>query len=221
MTNAARGDLPDRLGPAAALFYAHWSPRLLSALALATVSARLIVGSVSLWDLAVAALVVGLWPLQEWLIHVFILHYEPRQVFEKSLDFRVPRLHRAHHREPWRVELVFVPVHVFLTVPLVVALVLALGRPAPGLSLTALALYFALSWHYEWIHFLIHTRYRPSSDRYQRLWRNHRLHHFKNEHYWLGVTMLGGDRLLGTAVDPIAVPMSPTARQIARSRPSQ
>ena len=31
------------------------------------------------------------------------------------------------------------------------------------------------------------------------LWRNHRLHHCKNEHYWFGVTMLSGDRLLGTA----------------------
>ena len=58
MTNAGPGHLPDRLGPAAALFYAHWSPRLLSALALAAVSARLVVGSFTLWDLAVAALVV-------------------------------------------------------------------------------------------------------------------------------------------------------------------
>jgi len=30
------------------------------------------------------------------------------------------------------------------------------------------------------------------------MWRNHRLHHFQNENYWFGLTMLSGDRLLGT-----------------------
>ena len=35
---------------------------------------------------------------------------------------------------------------------------------------------------YEWIHFLIHTAYRPRTSVYKAIWRNHRLHHFKNEH---------------------------------------
>ncbi|MDX2168661.1 MAG: fatty acid hydroxylase family protein, partial [Deltaproteobacteria bacterium] len=49
---------------------------------------------------------------------------------------------------------------------------------------------------------------------YQRLWRNHRLHHFKNEHYWFGVTMLSGDRLLRTAPAVKDVETSPTARNL-------
>ena len=49
---------------------------------------------------------------------------------------------------------------------------------------------------------------------YARLWLNHRLHHFKNEHYWYGVTMLSGDRLLGTAPARDAVPTSRTARML-------
>ena len=51
---------------------------------------------------------------------------------------------------------------------------------------------------YEWTHFLVHTSYRPRSRWFRRLWRNHRLHHFKNENYWFGVSMLGADYLLGT-----------------------
>jgi hypothetical protein len=49
---------------------------------------------------------------------------------------------------------------------------------------------------------------------YQRLVKNHRRHHFKNERYWFGVTMLGGDRLLGTAPAAEAVATSPTARSL-------
>ena len=57
---------------------------------------------------------------------------------------------------------------------------------------------FLLILNYEWIHFLIHTSYVPKSWFYRRLWRNHRLHHFQNENFWFGLTMLSGDRLLGT-----------------------
>ena len=37
MSNPASRPLPDALGPAARLFYAHWSPRLLTALALGSI----------------------------------------------------------------------------------------------------------------------------------------------------------------------------------------
>jgi sterol desaturase/sphingolipid hydroxylase (fatty acid hydroxylase superfamily) len=77
-------------------------------------------------------------------------------------------------------------------------------------------LFFSLALNYEWVHFLIHTAYVPRTRFYRRLWRNHRLHHYKNEHYWYGVTMLSGDRLLQTL--PIAdVPRSETCRMLARS----
>ena len=52
---------------------------------------------------------------------------------------------------------------------------------------------------------------------YQRLRDNHRRHHFKNEHYWFGVTMLGGDQLLQTAPAVAAVATSPTARDLEQS----
>jgi sterol desaturase/sphingolipid hydroxylase (fatty acid hydroxylase superfamily) len=80
--------------------------------------------------------------------------------------------------------------------------------------MTGLSTVYALTLHYEWVHFLVHTRYRPTSWPYDRLWRHHRLHHCKNEHYWFGVSMLGGDRLLRTAPSSSRVPTSATCRTL-------
>jgi sterol desaturase/sphingolipid hydroxylase (fatty acid hydroxylase superfamily) len=211
---SAPRDLPGTLAEAVAEFYRHGSPRLLTGLALGAVVARPFAGGVSGWDLGLPLLIVALWPLQEWLIHVFILHYRPRRLLGRTLDFEVPRLHRAHHREPWQLGLIFIPIHVFLYVPLVLLGVFLWAGGLVGFALSGVAVYFALSLHYEWVHFLIHTRVKPESRYYQRLWRNHRLHHFKNEHYWYGVTMLGGDRWFGTAPPRDSVPTSPTARDL-------
>ncbi len=47
------------------------------------------------------------------------------------------------------------------------------------------------------------------------MWRNHRLHHYKNEHYWFTVTTAGtADRLFGTYPDPETVPTSATAKNL-------
>ena len=209
-----RPDLPVTLSGALREFARHASPRILAALAAAFALARLGAGAFSPGDVFAAGAVVALWPLQEWLIHVCILHYEPRRIGGRTLDPLVPRMHRAHHRDPWRLDLVFIPLHVYLGVPAALALVLWLSASSLPRTLGVLAVYFALALHYEWIHFLIHTRYPPRGARYRRLWRNHLLHHFKNERYWYGVTMLGGDRLLGTAPAPDSVPTSATARTL-------
>jgi len=56
---------------------------------------------------------------------------------------------------------------------------------------------------------------QPRTALYRRLWKNHRRHHFKSEHYWFGVTMRGSDRLLRTAPGLGDKPTSPTARSLA------
>jgi hypothetical protein len=205
---------PRTLGEAIPLFLRHGSPRLLLAAVVVALAARFAVGGWSLWDLAPVAGLLALWPIQEWLIHVYILHRRPRLWRGRVVDFRVPRKHRAHHRDPWRIDLVFIPIHSFVySLPLLVALWLVV-TPSWPLALTGIAAHLIGSLHYEWVHFLCHTRVTPRLRPYQRLVRNHRLHHFKNEHYWLGVTRLRGDRLLGTAPDPKQVPTSPTARTL-------
>jgi len=212
------GDTPDSLREAAAVFVRHGSPRvLLAALAVAT-AARLWLGGWSLWDLAPIAAIAAFWPVLEWLIHVFILHAKPISIGRFTFDGRVPRKHRAHHRDPWNAELVFIPFHSFsYALPLVVALCFAL-TPTPQLALTALAAFLLGALHYEVVHFLIHTRVDPRGAYYRRLWRNHRLHHFKNEYHWYGVTRLEADRLLRTAPEADRVATSPTARTLETAR---
>ena len=82
-----------------------------------------------------------------------------------------------------------------------------------GLTVRVLA-YLSLA-HYEWVHLMVHTRYRPKTRFYRRLATNHRLHHYRNEKYWLGVTSNLGDRLLGTyPAEKSDVPLSDTARTL-------
>ena len=67
---------------------------------------------------------------------------------------------------------------------------------------------------YEWTHFLIHSQHVPRSPIFRAIWRNHILHHYKNEQYWFGVTNPLADYALRTNPAKEAVPSSPTARTL-------
>jgi hypothetical protein len=217
--SGAPAALPATLGQAIPEFLRHASPRFLIAALSVALAARVAAGGWSAWDVAPVLALLAVWPVQEWLIHVFILHRQPTRWRGRTIDFRVPRKHRAHHADPWRLELVFIPFHSFVySLPILIALWLLLAPTTP-LALTGICAHLALALHYEWVHYLCHTRVSPRLACYQRLVKNHRRHHFKNERYWYGVTMLGGDRLLGTAPALGAVPTSPTARNLGAVRP--
>jgi len=211
--------LPTNLREAIPEFLRHASPRFLIAALSVALVVRVAVGGWSAWDVAPVLALLLYWPIQEWLIHVYILHRPPTQWRGRTIDFRVPRKHRAHHADPWRLDLVFIPLHSFAySLPILLALWLLLA-PTTALALTGICAHLALALHYEWVHYLCHTRVSPRLGYYQRLVKNHRRHHFKNERYWYGVTMLGGDRLLGTGPALGAVPTSPTARNLGGVRP--
>jgi hypothetical protein len=213
-TGFAAADSPRTLREALPAFFRHGSPRILIGALAFSLGVRVWLGNWSWWDPLPVAALLAYWPIQEWLIHVYILHFKPFTVRGRTIDFRVPRKHRAHHRAPWQIDLLFIPMHSFIySIPVVYLLWFAV-TPTAALAMTGVVAHFALSLHYEWVHFLVHTRIMPRTALYQRLWRNHRWHHFKNEHYWFGVTMLSGDRLLGTAPAPAEVPTSPTCRAL-------
>jgi sterol desaturase/sphingolipid hydroxylase (fatty acid hydroxylase superfamily) len=73
---------------------------------------------------------------------------------------------------------------------------------------------YAILCAYEWTHFLIHAPYKPRGRYFKAIRRNHRLHHFKNERFWFGVTSTLGDRVIGTLPDQRSVPRSDTARSL-------
>jgi len=209
-------DTPSSFDEAISVFFSHWSPRLLTLGIAAACVGRITEGPWSAADLLGPAAVVVSWPVLEWLIHVHLLHFRPRTVLGLHIDPLNARRHRAHHLDPWRFGQAFIPVSSLVVTQLLLLTIAAVG-PWPALW-TVAAIITALGLHYEWVHYLCHVRYCPRSHHYRTLVQNHRRHHFKNEKYWLGVSMLSGDLLLGTAADPDEVIRSATVRTLSDER---
>lgn len=203
------------LGTAWRSFWRHPSPWMISTFLLGSVVARAVVGGGSWWELVISAVLVALFPVIEWVIHVFVLHWRPRRVGPVEVDSLLARKHRAHHADPRDVPLVFIPWPALVwLLPAYVAVALLAVPSLPG-ALSLLVSVYAIKLGYEWTHYLVHSDYRPRSRWFRSVWRNHRLHHYKNEHYWFTVTTAGtADRLFGTYPDAASVPTSPTVKRL-------
>ena len=173
-----------------------------------------------------AGAVIALTPVTEWAIHVYLLHARPIRVAGRRYDLLAAREHRAHHIAPTDLDGVLIPTYarVHLRGPdrhvtavwlrLIPDPCLVLGGDRLPHAATGLLVSYVILGVYEWCHFLIHTPYRPRNWYYRSIWRGHRLHHYKNEHYWFGVTSTFGDQLLRTAPEQSGVPKSNTARTL-------
>jgi hypothetical protein len=197
-------------------------PYLLGAFALA-LAARAAQGQFTWRDLVMVAGLVALTPFVEWAIHVYLLHARPFTLMGHKVEILSAREHRAHHEAPAVLEGVLIPVYAVLIFLVMIAAInwalsfpihIVLGGPRLAYATTSVATSFAILAAYEWTHFLIHTPHRARSRYYRAIWRNHRLHHYKNERYWFGVTSTVGDRVIGTLPDQRAVPRSATARSL-------
>ena len=203
------------LGQAWQAFVRHPSPWMIGATLTFGVVARFAVGDWRWTDAALPLALVAAFPLIEWVIHVCVLHWRPRRLGPVELDTLLARKHRAHHADPRDIPLVFIPWQVLAwLLPTYIALAF-LAFPRDGLGLTFVVAATALGFAYEWTHYLVHSDYRPQTKAFRAVWRNHRLHHYKNEHYWFTVTTAGtADRLLGTYPDLATVETSPTVRAL-------
>lgn len=213
IAEAQGGPIPPRaLGPAVRMFASHASPRILGVAAGTALVARVVVGGWTIGDAWVALAIVAAWPMQEWLIHVLLLHWKPREILGRRIDPANARKHRAHHREPTDIGLVFAPLHSHARVIPLLVFGSVVVLPTAGLAATAVGSYLLLALHYEWSHFLAHVPYTPGP--YRRICQNHMLHHYKSEKHWYGVSMLSGDLIMGTRPDPQSTPKSPTVRTL-------
>lgn len=231
---------------AASTFWRFGSPRAMAVGLVVAIVARL---SLALstgwtrWDLVAVAMVAALIPFVEWFIHLAVLHSKPRQVRGMLIDPGAG--HRQHHLNPSSLDWVLlraVDASVFqiINAGVVVVVVggplwlagaaLGAGPGADGANgglvgiggpvVTGIVVAVVGLLHYEWSHFLFHMPYRPKTRYYRRLSSNHRLHHWRNERYWLGITSNIGDRLLRTyPASRSAVELSPTARSLGAEPP--
>ena len=198
------------LRDAARLFLRHTSPRILLVASALVIAARIAVGGWSLTDAIVAAVIVAAPPCTEWLIHVYILHVQPGTGrLNDAFDRAAGIAHRLHHQDPYDLRWQFIHPRVVIGGLFFDAAVLAIFRNPP--ALTGVVAAILLTTVYEWVHFLIHTDVPAKHAPYKQLHKAHRLHHYRNENYWLGVTNHLGDRVLRTYPAKDAVPVSPTA----------
>jgi sterol desaturase/sphingolipid hydroxylase (fatty acid hydroxylase superfamily) len=206
--------LPRTLRDAANLFWRCRTPWIILSVIVVTATGRLTSGALTWLDLVIVGGMIAFQPFQEWVIHVGILHWRPKTVAGLTIDTEIAKRHRQHHENPSDLPKIFMPVRAILTSIVINVLLFLAILPAPHYVFTALFTASMIGMIYEWTHFLIHTSYAPKTFLYRKLWRFHRLHHYKNEHFWFGVTMHLGDKVLGTDPDPKQVPVSPTARKL-------
>jgi len=204
---------------AAGLFLRFPTPRLLAIKIVAFTFINLWLASYSWLDLCVIAAIVIYWPFQEWSLHCYLLHFKPRDVCGIHIDPYAARMHRYHHRHPWLLETTFLPTQfVLLLVPIHITLWWSI-MPTEALAATGILFFTIAAFIYEWIHYLTHTPYKPRSEYFQEICRNHRLHHFKNERYWHSFTAPEIDRFFGTCPPLEETPTSPTCRTLGVDDP--
>ncbi len=158
-----------------------------------------------------------LWYLIEIPIHRWILHAPlPRNEFGRRL---MQRLHYTHHERPTDPRYLFLPE--WLALPSIVIILGAAwlaGVAAEGLWF--LAGFWTSLTVYEWMHYAVHSRWRPAWAPVRTAFENHMRHHFRNENYWFGVSNSLMDRLWGTAPEMEEVEQSPFVRDLPRENVS-
>jgi len=200
-------------------FWKYPSAWMISTTLIAALTARILVGDWQYTDALVPVAMLAVFPFFEWIVHVFVLHWKPRSVGPLTIDPLLARKHREHHINPREVAVIFIPWKALLWVLPVAIGIAVLAFPRPGMGLTFLTFLAMLGLVYEWCHYLIHSDYKPKGKLYRAIYKNHRFHHFKNEHYWFSVTTAGtSDRVLGTYPDPAGVENSPTAKNLHGAR---
>tara|TARA_Y100001954_G_scaffold234204_1_gene289163 strand:- start:379 stop:1137 length:759 start_codon:yes stop_codon:yes gene_type:complete len=200
-------------------FVKNPTPLLLISQMLVCGAIRLYWGEFTFTDLWVFLAVALYWPFQEWFLHYTVLHFKPRKLGPFTIDPIPARVHRYHHRHPWVLETTFLPFRgILFLVPLHFSAWWFLS-PDKYFAFTGMTVFTAATLIYEWVHYLTHTNHKPRTRFYKTIWRNHRLHHFKNEHYWHSFTMPVIDVIMGTCPSPKDVDATKTCMTLGVKDP--
>lgn len=219
----ARADELSTLREVVHTYVTHRSPQIIGVGVAVVVLLRILAGGYHWADAVVVAATMVMTGLVEWVLHLFLLHAPEDSI--RMTKYQTGAGHREHHLDPPNVGwLMLAPQDAALFLGMLAVWTAAWSLPIAwisgaslvGVYLSALLASFVTLAHYEWTHLLVHCRYRPKFRYYKRLAANHRMHHYRNEHHWLGVTSNMGDRMLGTLpASKSDVPLSDTARTLS------
>jgi hypothetical protein len=152
---------------------------------------------------------------QEYLSHVFILHFPMRKSWTGEWFYRqMYRMHYGHHDHPRRFDLMFIPL--WLTLPLAVVnwIGFTFITQDAYARLMLLAGLFAGYLFFEWSHLFCHLPYQPKTRIGKSIRNRHTWHHHRNEGRWFSVSWPAHplDTFAGTNGGTDTVPVSPAAR---------
>ncbi|MBX9783289.1 MAG: sterol desaturase family protein [Chitinophagaceae bacterium] len=135
------------------------------------------------------------WSFFEYIMHRFIFHMIAES--ERAQKF-IYILHGNHHHYPRDRERLFMPPVPSIIISSVIFFAMyALMRSYAFLFFPGFMLGYLM---YGTMHYAIHAR-NPPFKWMKPLWRNHHLHHYKNEHHGFGVSSTLWDHVFGTMFD--------------------
>ncbi|SMO53076.1 sterol desaturase family protein [Melghirimyces algeriensis] len=167
--------------------------------------------------LSILAGMVG-YACNEYLIHRFFFHLKPPK--NPYLLKLLKRLHYDHHVDPQNLKLLFLPVWYSFPIIFILSFLAysVTGDPLLAVSFSVGVISYLL--YYEWMHYIAHRPVKPMTAWGRYMKRVHLWHHFKNEHYWFGVTHPFLDMGLGTYKDHTETEQSKTVRNLEGKRKS-
>jgi 4-hydroxysphinganine ceramide fatty acyl 2-hydroxylase len=164
------------------------------------------------WIAAVAGALVFF--VSEYTTHRFAFHGPPSSVpFILKMQHR---LHYDHHIDPPTLDLLFLPLWFVIPMALAYYGVFLLISHSVAVAASALFGVLCATFYYEWVHYVAHTSFTPVTPVGKYMKKYHLWHHFKNEHYWFGVSNPSMDFVGATYRDHDNVERSTTVREIWR-----
>ena len=121
----------------------------------------------------------------EYTTHRFLFHARPTSGWLLHLQHR---LHYDHHIDPPKLELLFLPLWFIIPVSAIYfGVYMAITRNVVLSTSLTFGSIVALTF-YEWVHYVAHVPFTPFTPFGRYMKKYHLWHHFKNEHFWFGVT---------------------------------
>ena len=149
------------------------------------------------WSYIVLLFFAGIfsWTLFEYLMHRFVFHYVAHSPGAQRLIYII---HANHHEYPRDKERLFMPPAPSL---IMACIVFALQYLIMGNNVFMFFPGFLLGYLiYGTMHYAIHA-WNPPFKWMKPLWRNHHLHHYKEQEKGFGVSTTIWDRVFGTMFD--------------------